>query len=172
MVSVAMTVTDIKGGVELGDAVVTGAKKIASLKGAAWRRLGLEFEEVAMDGLRSSLKGKYLNYLDEQRDLVRVAVKAGEKVKGVPEAIIFNPKNNDILAIFDAKIGQISVGQGKVYVDNLINPLTKKPTGVLYYISPDGARTIPTELSQYAASKGVHIEQLRMTWAPDYIPRK
>ena len=171
MLSAAMMVGDVKGGVDLAEAGVTGLKKLASLKGAAWRRLGLEFEEVAMDGLRSSLRGKYLNYMDEQRTLARVVEKAGEKVYAMPEAAILNGRG-DFLAIFDAKIGQISVGQGKVYVDSLVNSVTKKPTGVLYYISPDGARQIPSELAKYAASKGVHIEQLRMTWAPSYIPRK
>ncbi|MBK6795284.1 MAG: RHS repeat-associated core domain-containing protein [Acidobacteria bacterium] len=172
-VMVVMTAGDAKAGAELVDLVYAGVKRagLKALRGGVWRRLGLEFEDVGMKGLRRTLKSKYLNYMDEQRDLVRVAKKAGEKFRALPEAVITNAEG-DIIAIFDAKIGDISFEQGRVYIDNLVNPKTKKATGVLYYISPDGARPIPKALQKYADNMHVKIERLEVPWAPNYVPQK
>jgi hypothetical protein len=103
--------------------------------------------------------------------LVRAVKKAGEKFVAVPEGVVTNA-SGDIVAIFDAKIGDISAGQGRVYVDNLVNPKTKAPTGILYYVSPDGVRSIPPQLQQYADKCGVRIEQLTVSWSPNYVPRR
>jgi RHS repeat-associated protein len=172
-VQAAMLPGDVAAAAGLIDLVFMGVKRagVAALSGGLWNKLGYEFEHVAMEGLRDALKSKYLAYMEDQVDLVRSAVVKGEKVLARAEAVITNAKG-DIVAIFDAKIGDIGFEQGRVYVDNLLNPKTKQPTGVLYYISPDASRRIPEALQSYADSVNVQIRQLRAKWAPEYLPTK
>lgn len=178
LVAVAMTVSDLRAAIELTDLVFMGATRggVNALRGAAYNRLGYEFEAIAKETLRERLSGtRLIDYLDDSGEVVlkRKFVSGGiDKVTAVPEAVLYHPNGSgSLLAIYDAKIGAISAEQGIVYVDNLVAASGGAPTGRVIYLSPDGVRAIPRALQEYADSKGVQILQRTIPWSAEFPAR-